>query len=268
MSSTTLSLLGATGGAGTTRTTLELATILAADGADVAVLDAAYDTQGLARHLSGRLRPDLTSLVTDETDRPLADGFVAFDPMAGDTGALAAEGDSPAETPPPAPGRVACCPANAPFERLARAKTADAAQAFERRVEEASDAFDYVLVDTPPLGSNPAVAAVTAADRVAVVTPTTAHGLDAVQAARARLQDVGTGADAVLGVARRGEDTGDEVAGDVDALFPALDSDVPACLDSPDGLTALATVAEVTLGRTVGLEPADQSVLDRVQSLR
>lgn len=289
MTATTLALLGATGGAGTTRTSLELATILAADGADVAVLDVAYDTQGLARHLSGTLSPDLTSLVTDETDRPLADGLVAFDPMGGDVAVLDAAGGDPDASPavdddpttsadaesnpepaPPDPGRIACCPAHAPFERLARAKTVDAARSLERRVEEAGESFDYVFVDTPPLGSNPAVAAVTTADRVAVVSPATAHGLDAVQAARGRLQDVGTAADAVVGVDRRARPReGVNVdSTDVDALVPVLPGDAPACLGSAESLTALADVAAATVDREVSLQVAERSVLDRVNSLR
>lgn len=289
MTATTLAILGATGGAGTTRTSLELATILAADGADVAVLDVAYDTQGLARHLSGALSPDLTSLVTDETDRPLADGLAAFDPMGGDVAVLAAAGvdadaspavdDDPStsadvesnpEPAPPDPGRIAFCPAHAPFERLARAKTVDAARSLERRVEEAGESFDYVLVDTPPLGSNPAVAAVTTADRVAVVAQATAHGLDAIQAARGRLQDVGTAADAVVGVDRgvRRHEGANVDSTDVDALVPVLPGDAPACLGSAASLTALADVAAATVDREVSLQVAERSVLDRVSSLR
>lgn len=260
MTATTLALLGATGGAGTTRTCLELATTLAVDGADVAVVDAAYDTQGLARHLSGRLDPDVTALVTDETERPLEEALTAWDPTPAGLEAL--------ESPPEATGRVACCPARAPFERLARAKSADAAQALERRIEAAAVEFDHVLVDTPPLGSNPAVAGVTVADRVAVVAPATTHGVDAVQTARGRLQDVASTADAVVTVDRggHGADAFDEI--DADAVVPRFDDDAPACLRSVDGAAALATVAEVTTGRHVDLSLASSSVLDRVDALR
>lgn len=262
MSATTVALLGATGGAGTTRTCLELATTLAIDGADVAVLDAAYDTQGLARHLPGRLDPDLTTLVTDETDRSLADGFVAFDPMQGGMDAL--------EAPPESGGRIACCPARAPFERLARAKTPDAAQTLERRIGEADDEFDYVIVDTPPLGSNPAVAVVTTVDRVAVVAPATSNGVDAVQTTRGRLQDVGTAAAAVVAVDRDGRGDRELDAEDVDAVVQRFDhdTDAPACLRTVDGASALANVAESTTGRAVDLSLAESSVLDRVDSLR
>lgn len=264
MTATTVALLGATGGAGTTRTCLELATTIAVDGADVAVVDAAYDTQGLARHLSGRLDPDVTALVTDETDRPLEDGLVAFDPAQGGLGAL--------ESPPETVGRVACCPARAPFERLARAKSADAARTLERRIEAAAAEFDYVLVDVPPLGSNPAVAAVAVADRIAVVSPASSHGVDAVQTTRGRLQDVGTAADAVVAVDRDGTGAFDDVDesdnADVDAVVPRLDAGAPACLRSVDGATALADVAAATTGRHADLSLADPSVFDRVDALR
>ncbi|OYR95948.1 cell division inhibitor, partial [Halorubrum sp. E3] len=46
MQATTLALVGATGGAGTTRTAVELAALGARDGRDVAVVDAAFTTQG------------------------------------------------------------------------------------------------------------------------------------------------------------------------------------------------------------------------------
>ena len=72
----TLALVGATGGAGTTRLTVEFGATLARAGRDVALLDAAFGTQGLAAHVPGRIEPDLTALVTDATDRPLAAGLV------------------------------------------------------------------------------------------------------------------------------------------------------------------------------------------------
>lgn len=61
----TAALVGAVGGAGTTRLAVEVGALLAADGDAVAVLDAAFATQGLGDYLDGRLDPDLTALVTD-----------------------------------------------------------------------------------------------------------------------------------------------------------------------------------------------------------
>ncbi|SEO55941.1 hypothetical protein SAMN04487948_103228 [Halogranum amylolyticum] len=52
MPGTTTALVGATGGAGVTRTAVELAATLARDGRDVAVLDAAYATEGLSSTLA------------------------------------------------------------------------------------------------------------------------------------------------------------------------------------------------------------------------
>jgi MinD-like ATPase involved in chromosome partitioning or flagellar assembly len=95
----TAALVGATGGAGTTRLCVEVAALLAHAGRDVAVFDAAFATQGLARHAPGRIDPDATALLTD-ADVGLADALV----------------DHPADL----AGRLALCPASAPFERLAR----------------------------------------------------------------------------------------------------------------------------------------------------
>ncbi|WP_313693302.1 ParA family protein [Halorarum halobium] len=172
----TLALVGVAGGVGTTRTLVESAATLARDGRDVVVLDAAYATQGLSEFLGGRIDPDLTALCLSP-DRPLADGLYDLElgPGVDD-----------------APGRVALAPAFAPFERLARAKTTDAAEAFEDRVAEAATAFDHVLVDTPPVGANQHLAAVNAVDRVVLVAPGTEHGADARRRMVDRLRDVGT----------------------------------------------------------------------------
>lgn len=239
----TAALVGATGGAGTTRTAVELATLLAAAGDDVAVVDAAFATQGLADYVDGTLATDATALVTDEADAPLDAGL--YD--------LAAD----------APGRVACCPARAPFERLARAKTAGAARLFEERLAEAAAGFDAVLADVPPVAANQHVAAATASDRVAVVAPATRRGADAVQRTRDVLCDAGTAADAVVS-------TGGDVAA-ADAALPELPAEAtpvgsaPVC-DDPSGAyaAAMADVAAAVLGRAPDLPVGDGSVVDRL----
>lgn len=197
---TTAAIVGATGGAGATRLTVETAALLASEGDAVAVLDAAFATQGLADHVEGRIDPDATALVTDAADAPLAEGLVDLD--------LGVR------------GRVACAPARASFEQIARAKAPAAAERFAGRVAEADEAFDAVLVDVPPVAANQAVAAVDAADRVAVVAPGTTRGADAVARTRGRLQDVGTAADLV--VANRGE------FADADVTVPASEAGAPA----------------------------------------
>lgn len=223
----TLSLVGVVGGAGTTRLTVEFGATLARSGRDVVLLDAAYGTQGLARHVPGTVDPDVTALVTG--DATLADGLYEY----------------PADL----PGRLAVCPARAPFERLARAKAPEAAERFEGLVTEAAREFDHVLVDTPPLAANQAVAAVSATDRVAAVVPTSERGLDRLPTARDRLHDVGAPLDRVVANGLAGSATVPDadaavpeseersvdavpVAADPDTEFaPAVATAVAACLD-------------------------------------
>jgi len=228
---TTLALVGATGGAGTTRTALELAAVLGRDGHEVAVLDAAYATQGLADRFDRRVDPDVTALCVD--DEPLSVGLYPFDW--------------------PVDGRVVACPVRAPFERIARAKQPEAARAFERLVGEARDGHDYVLADVPPVAANQSVAAVNAADRVAVVAPDTARGGAAVPRTRDRLADVGVDLDAV--VATRGD--GEHVP--ADASIPETAVDAPAVLEGGDVAAACADAAAALLDAEIEVE--DDSVL-------
>jgi cellulose biosynthesis protein BcsQ len=235
-----VALVGATGGAGTTRLAVETAALVAADrgaGTEVAVLDAAYATQGLSDHLEGRLDPDVTALVTDRSDAPLSAGLADLDADV--------------------PGRVACCPAVAPFERLARAKTAEAARRFEERVAEAADAFDAVVVDTPPVAANQAVAAVHACDRVAVVAPASTRGADAVERTRDRLADVDVAVDAV--VATRGR------LASADASVPETEDGVSAAPTAPAGgefAAGVADAAEAALGESVEAPTSDGLIGD------
>lgn len=237
---TTTALVGAVGGAGTTRTAVELAALLARDGRSVAVIDAAFATQGLADYLPGRLEPDLTRVLVDDTT--LEDALIDFD------------------LPSPTPGRIACCPVHAPFERIARAKTAAAAQAFEQVVADAADRFDHVLVDVPPIAANQAIAGVNAGDRTVVVTPGTTRGIDGLLRTRDVLADLDNEDDAVLA-------TGDKVA-DADAVIPTVpvDVDVPACLVDDTFAQAVAEAAVVALDVEVGLDFEQPGVLDRVRA--
>ncbi|MGM0448568.1 MAG: ParA family protein, partial [Methanobacteriota archaeon] len=218
MQATTLALVGATGGAGTTRTAVELAAMGARDGNDVAVVDAAFTTQGLSEYVAGRIDPDLTALLIDDADAPLS---AAAYPVVG-TGASAersgfggggGSGTDGGSDAPHLPGQVDAIPARAPFERVARAKTAEAARKLERRIDEAATTYDAVVVDAAPVGSNEAVAAATTADRAVAVRPATPHGRDAAQRLRGRIADVGGSLDATLAVERSGSG-GDEGEGD------------------------------------------------------
>jgi cellulose biosynthesis protein BcsQ len=239
MTYTTAALVGATGGAGTTRTTLEAAVVLAADDADVAVLDGAYATQGLGDYLSGSLDPDLTTLVTDGVDAPLSAGLVDL------------EHDGP--------GRVACCPAAAPFERLARAKSVEAARRFEERIEEAAATFDHVLVDVPPIAANQAVAGATACERLGLVAPTGDRGADAVSRLRGRIDDIGATVD-VVAVTR-----GADGRGAADVALPTTDTAFPAAVaDEPYG-RAVATLVGELLDREVTNVGGSGGLLGRVR---
>jgi septum site-determining protein MinD len=223
VTSDTLALVGAAGGVGTTRLTLECATLLARDGRDVAVLDAAYGTQGLADRTEGRIDPDMTQLCL--TDSPIEEGLIDRDLEAA--------------------GRLAVCPAHAPFERLARAKTPEAAEAFEDRIAEAARAVDFVIADTPPLAANQAVAAATATDRTAIVC-------DGVRAAGAiprtedRLADIGV--DEATTVLTRTDDSAN-----ADVAVPAFTTDGLAVETDSDARRAIADVLEATLDVTVTL---------------
>ncbi|WP_280538177.1 ParA family protein [Halopenitus sp. POP-27] len=239
MDGSTLALVGATGGAGTTRTAVEMAAAGAIDDRDVIVIDAAYATQGLSEYVSGRIDPDVTTLVTDgRTDTPDAAAYT----VDGDWG-----------------GRVRLVPASAPFERIARAKTVDAARGLVSVINAASETADHVIVDTPPVAANQAVAAVTETDRIAAVTPGTVHGRDALERLRGRIQDVGERVETTI--ATRGS-------------LPAADVDLPTAEETatthptvrPTGgayaegiATALEVCFETTL--TAGFEGAN--VLNR-----
>jgi len=229
-----LAAVGAAGGVGVTRLTVEFGATIARTGRDVAVFDAAFETQGLASHVEGAIDPDVTTLVTEEVSLE------------------AALYDHAAEL----PGRLALCPARAPFERLARAKTAGAARQFERQLAAASLSHDVVLVDTPPLGTNQALAAVNAADRIGVVTVDSRRGSDALARTLERLDDVGETADAVLA------NRSDGSLADADAAIPTSDETdpgaCPACLPPDETFApAVADGAECLLGEPLDLEFPD-----------
>jgi len=241
--STVAAFVGATGGAGTTRTTIETASALAADGRAVAVFDAAFATQGLADYVAGRIDPDITRLLVD-TDAgvgngdDLSAGLYEFD--AGDV-----------------PGEVAVCPSHAPFTRLARAKSTAAAERFESLVGTAAGRFDHVLVDVPPIAANQAVAAVNVADTVAVVAPASHRGAEGVQRCHERLADVGSGASLV--VSTRGElETADVAVPTTDAA--GVES-VPACLGETPFGTAIERVAAAVTGQELTGTPREDSGL-------
>lgn len=238
-------LVGATGGAGTTRLTVEVAATLAREGRSVAVFDAAFATQGLARYIPGRIDPDLTALLVDDDH--------AFE-------------DALYELPVELPGRVACAPAYAPFERLARAKTPEAAQLFEEILADATREFDHVLVDTPPVAANQSIGAVTAADRVALVAPATPRGADTVGRTCDRLRDLGTHESLV--VANRAH--GDHPLSSADVSIPEgpeIPREAALTAVDPDEAfaPAVAHLTEQLTGATLDLEVDEEGLLEIIR---
>lgn len=240
-------LVGATGGAGTTRTTVELAALLARDGERVAVVDAAFETQGLAQYVEGRIDPDVTRVLVDDAALTEATVSLGLDQ----------------------PGAVVTVPARAPFERLARAKAPAAARAFEDVIAEAARQFDRVLVDVPPLAANQAVAAVDAVERVVPVAPTTARGADALQRLRDRLADVGVDAGPSLAVQRPSGEA-DAPIESFDASLPRTDETAvaaaPTCLDDEEFAAAVADTAEEVLDCSVDLTFDRPGLVSRVRA--
>ncbi len=217
----TLALVGAVGGAGTTRTAVEFGATLARDGRDVAILDAAFATQGLADYLAGRIETDITRVAADDADLESA-----LTPLVTDLR-----------------GTLAAAPARAPFERVARAKTAGAAERLERQIAAAGMFHDVVIVDTPPVAANQAVAAVTACDLVALVAPDTRRGADGVARMSAVLEDVGTEADTLVATFAGDEpDVLQDAVGRVPETAVVDPSACPSCLH--DDSTIALPVAE------------------------
>ena len=245
---TTAAVVGACGGAGATRLTVEVAGTLARAGESVAVLDAAAATQGLAGYVPGRIDPDLTRVLLED-DCALPAALVDLDL--------------------PVPGRAAVAPIRAPFERLARAETAGAARSLTDLLAGPTvGQFDHVLVDVPPVATNLAVAAATASDRVTVVAPPGERGADAVQLTRGRLADVGSAPPGVVVDEATGR--GERALVDADATVPESDlrapSEAPAVVDhDPAFAQAVAAATEGVAGVAVDRESPDQGLLDGVR---
>lgn len=239
-------LVGAAGGAGTTRLALEFGATLARDGRSVLIVDAAYATQGLSTAVPGRIDADVTAAVTE--DRPL------------ETATYGLDVDRPGDD---VSGRVAAAPARAPFERLSRAKTSECARRLASRLATAAESYDHVLVDVPPVAANQAVAAVTAAERVVVVVPDSQRGADALVRTRERLADVDAGVDAA--VANRAGNP--PRVGDTDATVPTSEttelSEAPVAVAPSEFASAVGTAVGTALGVDLDLaEPESSSLAD------
>lgn len=197
-----VAVVGVAGGAGTTRTVLELAAVLARGGQSALVFDLDFATQGLERFVHDSLDPDAARL--------LADPGIELAEAVND---IEVEG----------PGRLGLVPAFAPFSTIAEAKAPEAGARVGTRLREAAETVDHVLLDVPPVVSNQAVGGVTAAERVVATIPPSERGVDALQREKGRLADVGTGFDAVLAV----DSSPAEAPPDATATIPHLPSEAP-----------------------------------------
>lgn len=246
----TAALVGVVGGAGTTRLGIECAATLARTDREVVVVDADYATQGIARHVDGEIDTDVTLATTDDVAVEEALFDLDLD----------------------LPGSVSVCPARAPFERLARAKTAAAAEAFETLLDDLIERADHVLIDTPAIVENQAITAVTAADRVMLVAPDTPRGADAIQRTRERLADIGTAADATI----LNRSSGDPIV-PADACVPLgppeespdPSDSVPACTFAPETqfAAAIADAAEAVVDAPLDIDLSGPSPIDRVETV-
>ncbi|WP_232686534.1 ParA family protein [Halobacterium zhouii] len=266
MDTRTAAFVGVAGGAGATRLAVETAAVLARDGASVGVLDAAFATQGLSQYVAGRIDADATELFADETVDPADARYDLVSDTADDRASDTA-------------GELAAYPAFAPFAALAEAKTPTAAERLGDRLTDLADAHDYVVVDTPPVASNQAVAAVTSAGRVAAVLPAGDRGVDSLQRARGRLADVGSGGESDSSTRQTESDGGFDLAianrtsesiPDADLAVPEhAETGVPTApvaLDGDGAFTAsVASLAESVFDTTVDVDIADESLLEEAR---
>lgn len=219
-----VAFVGVVGGAGTTRGVLEVGGVVARAGRRALVFDLDFATQGCSQYLDGRIEEDAATVVADST----VDLTEAIH-----------------DVPVDGSGRLGVLPSFAPLATLADAKSPDAGERVGDRLEEATEAFDHVLLDVPPVVSNQAIGAVTASDRVVAVISPTQRGVDSLPRERGRLADVGREVDFVLA----GGDSPEKMPEDADAKIPPLPGNAdeyrPATLDTSGGFTeAVGRIAE------------------------
>lgn len=244
MTGTSVGFVGTVGGAGTTRSLLEIGGLLARNGDEVLLFDLDFATQGLGHHVEGSIPVDSATLLADP-EHDLEDAVQDW----------AIDGA----------GSLGVIPAMSPFVRIAEAKTEAAGARVTERLAEATERADWVLLDVPPVVSNQAIGAVTAADRTIAVLPPTNRGVDGLQRERGRLADVGTAFEGVLAVG-----AGD-VPPDADAHLPPIPDGAPAhrptTLQGRNSFLGSVAQATNTLLSTTVERPETDSALDRLEAL-
>ncbi len=222
-SSTTAALARASDGTASGPLCLALGGMLAAADRSVLLLDVDADIQPLARYTPGAIDSDLSQVLLG--DATLEEATYPIQ-VAGD--------------------HIAVSPFRAPFARLARAKASEAAQQLSPILEAAATRYDHVIVHTPPIGSNPAVAAVTEASTVGIATRADEYGLDALYTMQGRIEDIGAEWTTTLATGRN------KHADAVDVVLPDIVPGMSAPADpssiSKQTRTALATLASQLCG--------------------
>jgi len=216
-SSTITAVVRASDGTASAPLCLALGGMLAAADRSVLLLDVDADIQPLARYTHGVIDPDLSQVLLGDTTLEEATYPIQADD-----------------------GHIAVSPFRAPFTRLARAKASEAAQQLAPVLETATTRYDHIIVHTPPIGSNPAVAAITEASTVGIATRADEPGLDALYTMQGRIDDIGAEWTATVATGRN------KHADAVDVVLPDIVPGMSAPAD-PASMPTQTQTALVTL---------------------
>lgn len=218
-----LALVGAAGGAGTTRLAVETAGRITARGETAVLVDTDFATQGLAEYVPGQFPTDIVGALCDQ--RPIE---TVTSPLSVD------------HTPPPQ-----AAPSFAGLSRVATALETDAAAHLSEELSALTDTYEHVLVDTPMPVTNPAIAAVAAADTVGVVFPRSVRGIESLHRTAGFLNDIDVAAGVQLSNACRQpsppEDPADIAVPELDRVPPR---DAPTTAQGGVGAEAIDTLIE------------------------
>ncbi|QZA89392.1 AAA family ATPase [Salinarchaeum sp. IM2453] len=164
----TAAFTGVVGGVGTTRVAIETAGVLAAQGHAAAVLDVNFSTQGLAGYVDAPLEADMMDAL--------------IDPSCTKEGICTIE--------KPVDGKLGVIPAFGPLSKIAEASKTEHAQQLDAVIEQMPPEYDFIIIDTPPVATNPSLAGITAADDIVAITQDTQRGIDGLRRMHERLSDI------------------------------------------------------------------------------
>lgn len=225
-----ISLVGATGGAGTTRIAVETAGRMAASGDDVLLVDVDFATQGLAEYVPGGLETDLVGAICEK--RSLTEATYPLETE---------------QTPQPQ-----AAPSYAGLSRVATAMQPDRAEFLSDELSASGDSFDHVVIDTPTPVTNPAIAAATVADTIGVVFPPSPRGIEGLHRTDGFLHDIDAGG--AIYISNEGIQT-PSVEDPADVSIPELETvpprAAPTTIDGATGAYAIDTLIEAVTAQPV-----------------